>query len=362
MCAWDGGLGPGYLVNHPADLTCVDGPCEQLDHRDVAIGGSEAFIAEHGKGRILRRLLDKDHRLGQAQLWQSKWLDSLKAPSGIFVTAGTAFVTTDTPPPDSKASTSGTPVKGGALYLLCTTGDCKPTLVDGALHQPSGVVATDPQGPVYVADQDGATLRWPIYRNLPGRGWIQDGFLASAPASEHNLPVFLGIAFSPVMHMIFTAGPSGLYAFDVNGAAIGRMTFDEPVSGVAAAPDSLYLVVGQMLRRISFKALKEPKETKAALPERQLLQPVPAKHVPAESKCPAADNGAAWPQSPTKAPPQPDCKPNKPPDQVYPRSVSSRSKPTNRRSHDGYPAGSAPRRTHPSPPLKPLDCPCSPPS
>ena len=45
------------------------------------------------------------------------------------------------------------------------------------------------------------------------------------------------------------------------------------------------------------------------------------------SRC---NNGAAWPQSPTKAPPQPDCKPNKPPDQVCPRSVSSRSKPTNR--------------------------------
>jgi hypothetical protein len=58
-------------------------------------------------------------------------------------------------------------------------------------------------------------------------------------------------------HLIFAAGPTGLYAFDSGGASIGRMIFDEPVSGVSVSRDFLYLSVGHLLCRVPLAKLHE---------------------------------------------------------------------------------------------------------
>lgn len=269
---------PGF-INSPFDLTCRDGKCEDLDDRDIAIAGEEAFITENGKGRIFLRKLDKGRDLGRAELWDPKWADALNTPSGISVTQDVVFVSTDTPSRYARGTVPDPSKKGGALYVVCRIGDCQPDLIGATLQHPSGVVSRGPNGPVYVADDNEDSVRWLIYRKVADRGWIQDGLLASVPKSGETTPRFLGIAFSSAKQMIFAAGPTGIYAFDVHGASIGRMDFDEPVSGVAVSDKWLYLVVGHMLCRIPFDRVKE---TDKALRGLELLHPAPGQQDPAE--------------------------------------------------------------------------------
>jgi hypothetical protein len=244
----------GGFINSDHDLICRDGECENLDDRDVAIVGDQAYITENGKAKISVRMLGVDHKLNGWRLWDPKWADAIATPSGISVIEHRVFISTDTPSMFAHGTVSDSRKRNGALYVACEVGDCQPDLVGDTLQHPSGVVSTGPNGPVYVVDDGGDSVRYSIYRKVLGRGWIQDGVLASVPKGGQEMPRFLGIAFSKVKQMIFAAGPGGIYAFDAHGASLGRMIFDQPVSGVAVSDENryLYLAVGHMLCRISF--------------------------------------------------------------------------------------------------------------
>jgi hypothetical protein len=73
-------------------------------------------------------------------------------------------------------------------------------------------------------------------------------------------PKFLGIALERERHILYAAGPMGLYAFTPDGESVGRMLFDEPVSGVALTKSYIYLIVGHMLCRIPFPRLAEQEQ------------------------------------------------------------------------------------------------------
>jgi hypothetical protein len=267
------------FINSSHDLICRDGECENLDDRDVAIAGTEIFITENGKARIFLRIIDADHHLAGSKLWDPNWADTLSTPSGIAVIQSRVFVSTEMPARLAQGAGSRPTQRGGALYVACENGDCQPDLIGDTLKHPSGVVSRGANGPVYVADDNGNSVRYLIYRKVPGRGWIEDGFLASVPKGGEAVSRFLGLAFSEQKKMIFAAGPGGIYAFDVHSASMGRMIFDEPVSGVAVSDRYryIYLVVGHMLCRIS---LDKVKETNKALPGQELIQLTPGQQDP----------------------------------------------------------------------------------
>jgi hypothetical protein len=269
----------GGFINSDHDLICRDGECENLDDRDIAIVGNQAYITEDGKAKISIRVLGVDHKLNGWRLWDPKWADAIDTPSGISVIEHRIFISTETPSRFAHGTASDPKKRDGALYVACEVGDCQPDLIGDTLQHPSGVVSTGPNGPVYVVDDGGDSVRYSIYRKVLGRGWIQDGLLASVPKGGQEMPRFLGIAFSKVKQMIFAAGPGGIYAFDAHGASLGRMVFDQPVSGVTVSDENryLYLAVGSMLCRISFDRVIE---TNRELPAKEVIHLEKGQHDP----------------------------------------------------------------------------------
>lgn len=284
------GLGRKEFSNQPL---CLDGACEDLNNRGLAVNGKEVILAEDGKGKLDRRALS-GFELGEEKGWGELDVEMLQAPAGAWGSGATWFVTNDRGR-EAHEDPFAPEKMGGTLYRVVLghdgAADSGPTsgslrdLKDG-LQRPSGVVAETPDGPVYVTEDYGDGVRWAIFKKV-GEKWLQDGYLASVRKDGQRVPQFLGIAFWPETlepeergsqflvpkrldtatadeemlkreaKVIFAAGPRGLYAFDTGGASIGRMAFDEPVSGLTLSKYYLYLVVGNKLCRILLSELTE---------------------------------------------------------------------------------------------------------
>jgi peptidoglycan-associated lipoprotein len=119
---------------------------------------------------------------------------------------------------------------------------------------------------LFVAEADAWEVRWPVYEKDAQERWTQTGALGSALVKDSRLPPFLGIAIDPEAQRVFAAGPEALYVFDSGGGTLGRVVFDEPVTGVAyyrpkqdksgdakqdKPKDAVYLVVGHTLCRLT---------------------------------------------------------------------------------------------------------------
>jgi hypothetical protein len=103
-------------------------------------------------------------------------------------------------------------------------------------------------------DDEQKALRWVIFKKKE-EGWIPAGYLSSTPTNGRPLPKFLGLASGN--GMIFAAGPGALYAFKSDGTSMGKMVFDEPVSGVTVIGDAIYLIGGNMFGRIQMPRTSE---------------------------------------------------------------------------------------------------------
>jgi hypothetical protein len=171
------------------------------------------------------------------------------------------------------------------------------------------------------------------------------------------LPTFFGLALhdpckgackdpreNESRRIVFAAGPGGLYVFDNGGTILGRVMFDEPVSGLAlsgkevyggggegSAPTRyrLYLVVGHMLCSLIFKDPTEAPGTNTAVnpPESgstltQPEQPVPPRPRATQGKLVKPDSPSdpskPWP-GPTDHKPQNPMQPASPPHNNNPR-------------------------------------------
>ncbi|HKF47586.1 MAG TPA: hypothetical protein VKB38_09540 [Terracidiphilus sp.] len=264
------------------ESSCPDGLCGDLDARDVALSRNNMFVAAHGNGTVLRRA---DCCYADAfKPADMEALNSVRSPAGITISPGAIYVTDDSPGEDiCKACAKKT---RGSLYIIPISQDDKerpavvapptskqrvspssramrsgtggskgqppppsPVRVSEGLHRPSGILPDEASGRVYVADVDdeAKVLRWVIFKKKE-EGWIPSGYLSSTPTNGRPLPKFLGLASA--QGMIFAAGPMALYAFTPDGTSIGKMVFDEPVSGVTVSGDTIYLIVGNLLGRI----------------------------------------------------------------------------------------------------------------
>ena len=283
---------------------CPEERCSYADQGGLAIMEDHSYSAEDGRERITVRLYSAEHgrqrvtvrnigaNLGMKDV-NSRLLNSsplaadthrVSHPVGVAAVDGELFITDDpswsgppaTPPsqasPKPAASTpTETAGQSGAMYV-CDATACTP--VAGTLGHPSGVAAANINGPIFVAERGQEEIRWPIFAK-PGKDWIQTGSLGSVPISDGAVPTFLGVAlFDPCngcsddsRKMVFAAGPGGLYVFDIRGTMLGRVTFDEPVTGLALTGKEvyeqrddpnpvryrLYLVVGHMLCSLTFR-------------------------------------------------------------------------------------------------------------
>jgi hypothetical protein len=322
-----------FINDDSQDSMCPDEACENFDARDLAIEGNHIFITEHGKGKIFGRMLNEKHSVGKLEPAETDSIESIRSPSGVWVTPATLFVTVDMPP--LVTTTKDAAKTTGALYVVDRAGTQKPVQVSAGLHRPSGVLATGAVGPVYVADDDDAddSVRWSIFEKR-AQGWVPAGFLASVPKMRKSLPKFLGIGFSPKRKMIFAAGPSGLYAFSLDGASIGRMIFDEPVSGVAVGPEAIYLVVGHMLCRIPFEELREAEKDLRSHEPPDIAQP---DNAPLPPPVPPTDF------QPPSSPPKVDAKgEHKSPDSLRHEEGVGSKQPGKKSTSDGNPGPGSP--------------------
>jgi hypothetical protein len=257
-----------------AARACAEEHCEEVDQRGIAFFGASLYIAEHGRGQIVKiDPKDLDQKIGASLDGSS---EQVVGPSGLAAVGQTLFITDDRPWPATAEDSAydsadyprwldkGTPRLFGALYS-CTLDDkgdkCvgPPVKVATRLRHPSGVAARYATGPVYVAESDSNQVRWPIFRYSGGQ-WIPDGALGSVSAKGATLSGFLGVAIDEEGSYVFAAGPGGLYVFSTKGGGFGRVMFDEPVSGVAYYGGAVYLVVGRMLCRLRIYPNSPPKK------------------------------------------------------------------------------------------------------
>ena len=252
-------------MNDNQESMCPDGRCDDMDARDVVIDGSDAYVAEHGKGRLLKGTVGKGGFLTSLNPDEADAPSVVLSPSGIGVSPQELAITGETLAEADAGKTDSAKLKG-VLYMIprpgkehddaaqdqsCLRGNegqqkLKPgqhsqsgtqdqtspsRAISAGLHCPSGIAWDGSEKHFYVADDDDAddSVRWSIFTKQK-QGWVPDGLLASVPKLHRTMPKFLGIALASELHTILAAGPMGLFAFRPDGESIGTISFDEPVN------------------------------------------------------------------------------------------------------------------------------------
>jgi hypothetical protein len=330
-----------FKLRYPDEkYMCPEERCGYVDQGGLAIWNYQLYSAEHGRERITVRTIGPNLGIEDVKsgLLHSSPLatdtHSVSHPVGVAAVDGALFVTDDASWPGSPGTPPSHPSaehpastqtesagRSNAMYV-CDAASCTP--IPGALTHPSGVAATSINGPVFVADADQQEIRWPILVKR-GKDWIQTGSLGSVPISNGTLPTFLGVAlFDPCngcsddsRKMVFAAGPGGLYVFDTRGTMLGRVTFDEPVTGLALTGKEvyeqrgdpvpvryrLYLAVGHMLCSLTFRDPSENLAPSSKAPE-AAVEPPEAETKPGINK-PLSSPKAAPPNLDQSSPPKP---------------------------------------------------------
>ena len=255
---------PLPLVNKPGELPLKEP--EKIDQRGAVVCGKSLFIAAHGQGRVVSRESPLD-----ASREEALDVSPITGPSGIAVASDTLFITDDRPWPGPSEDTSfdssdytrwidkGTSRLFGAVYT-CTVQKSQWTvaLVGSRLRHPSGIAAEGPNGPLFVAESDSAEVRWAIFEKNHKGGWTEAGALGSAPAAGGILPPFMGVAIDDAHQYVFAAGPKSLYVFSRQDGMLGRILFEEPVTGVAYHARAVYLMAGHQLCRLRMDEAAAP--------------------------------------------------------------------------------------------------------
>jgi len=241
--------GGGQMLQFPAVQPSKDSKLdepENADLRGLAFAGHDLLIAEHARGRVM-------------QAGSDAVATTVTGPVGLAAISGALFVTDDRPWPASgeAASFDSTDYSRwlgqasqrvfGAVWQ-CAAGGGACEQVANQLRHPSGIAVTSEDGPVYVAESDAHEVRWAIFAKEKEGKWQPAGALGSASADGVALPAFLGVA---VDHdLVYAAGPNSLYVLSPKDGMLGRIVFDEPVSGVAANGGYVYLIAGHRLCRL----------------------------------------------------------------------------------------------------------------
>lgn len=245
---------------------CPGGSCADTDRRGLAFLDQRLISAEHGNGQIEVRNSPSANSSGGAEWLLSAFPEvgvgqRLAGPAGVAAVEGSLFITDDGSRPaltpkdvqhvsfdrnDRSGTTTGQ--QSGGAYV-CDAHNCVPEPISGPLQHPTGIAAAGAEGPVFIAETDGHEIRWPMFVKSKGK-WIPAGLVGSVSIPQStavSLPKFLGVALDDSGHTVFAAGPGGLYVFDTDGTVLGRILFDEPVTGIATRGAQVYLAVGHML-------------------------------------------------------------------------------------------------------------------
>jgi hypothetical protein len=230
---------PGNDETKRCRPTCRGNECA-TDIRGIASFEGRAIAAEYSQQRIAE-VQSMETCPVLAGTFRST-LDQIGRPIGLAFAEKTLFFTREDAPAE----------KYGSLQAIETdTG--KVTRLDEKLSHPSGVAADAANGLVFVAEHDQREVRWPVYQKDSG-GWPKHGALGSALIENAPLATFLGIAVDPDGR-VYAAGPGGLYVLRQNVGVIGKITMNEPVSGVAIQDRYVYFTAGHELCRIKMRSL-----------------------------------------------------------------------------------------------------------
>ncbi len=182
-------------------------------------------------GRIVQENLNETSGLPTAELPSKvSGSENISNPTGLWKTNGTLFVTADSSPFSRREDRT----HSGRLLAVRSNipgVDRNPPHPAVGLDSPSGIVALDDSGPIYVAEETGDDVHWSTYHR-EGSNLLRDGTLATVP-DKHSAGRFLAMAvWSPPQPatqngaVILAAGPEGLYAIGSDGANLGRMLFE----------------------------------------------------------------------------------------------------------------------------------------
>lgn len=210
-------------------------------------------------------------------------------PAGLAQTSGTLFFTADSVPagrPDNVHQGSGSLM---ALPISSAHAGAKALTIASGLTRPSGVAVAGEHGPIYVTEDRADRVVWSIYSYSQGPNtWRRSGELAAVPRDAQSGGTFRGLALWK--DGILASGPAGLYAFRQDGALLGIMKFDEPITGIAIDGEQVsnqsepfvYLMVGHQLCRIKLTlppSAREDQERCPKQPSGPLPPPPPPPHV-----------------------------------------------------------------------------------
>jgi hypothetical protein len=241
---------------------CPDGVCDV--HEPFGINVTGDIVLSAVNGGIVEEILDrKSDQTTPSGPRNITGIASIPEPIGLWDLGKTLFVTADSFP-------FGRPkdhLHSGQLISIdidTSAATARQSQHVSELDHPSGIVALSEFGPVYVAEDNGDHVRWSVYRRQ-GSNLLRESTLATVP-ERHSSLRFLGLALwknsqatsqnEPAV--LFAAGPEGLYAFGSDGESLGRMVFEEPVTGVAVSEGAkegprkveVYVAVGNLLCRI----------------------------------------------------------------------------------------------------------------
>lgn len=250
---------------------CPEGSPETVDLRGVAVLGGNFFIAEHNRARVAEV---EPSALASDNVSAIRTAAVMEGVSGIAFGAGTTgtFAVVASAAAKTRESGNGqdaTPRnadqrnKTGALYgsepLACDKWPIdfgQLTVIAAEIAHPSGV-AVSSDGTLYVTESTRNETRWLQFKTKAAapQAWQRSGVLATVKSEGAAVPEFQGIALGKSGRLIYAAGPAGLYAFNNSGAAVGRIEFLGPVTGVAWGTDAhgescLYVAVAHSLTRV----------------------------------------------------------------------------------------------------------------
>jgi hypothetical protein len=248
------------------DWRATDDEPVKVDQRGAAVDQDALFVAQYDRSSILQR-----KPIDAKPPYSLLYFKEITSPSGIVASKGMLYITDDRalPPPreDPASSDSAKTAKGSEFgsVIACPTkgGDCCLPLASSRLRHVSGIAADSTGKFLFVTEFDSKAVRWSVLQ-FRANQWSEAGALGSVPVEKAALPAFLGIAFgNPIpggsSSYVFAAGPNSLYVFSWTAGSewqagsqmLGRMVFDDPVSGVAVHGKYVYLVVGHRLCRIT---------------------------------------------------------------------------------------------------------------
>ncbi len=213
----------------------------------------QLVLCQHGDRRVARMNAPLDQPKPEfvtlADRWDGKRLNSPN--DAVFDSKGNLYFTD---PPYGLEKQTDDPAKEipfQGVYRLRPDGAVD-LLID-SLTRPNGIAFSPDEKILYVANSDPARAIWMAY-DMQSDGSLKNGRVfhdATAKVSNEMPGLPDGLKVNP-QGILFATGPGGVWIFNAEGVALGRIDTGQPTANCAFGNDgkALYLTANNFLMRV----------------------------------------------------------------------------------------------------------------